>query len=65
MEYVNSYTSACGNEKLYLEIRNREDLFELDMDAVRNYKAYADAWEYVNQNDYSQIIDSLSISKST
>lgn len=52
-------------KKLYLDVLNRKDLYELDMEEVRNNKAYADAWAYVNANDYNAIISDLVLSKSS
>ncbi len=52
-------------KKLYLDVLNRKGLFELDIEETKNYKPYADAWKYVNANDYNEIINSLSISKSS
>lgn len=52
-------------KKLYLDTLNRVDLFELDMEQVKNHKAYSDAWKYVNENNYDEIVDSLAISWSS
>jgi hypothetical protein len=52
-------------KKLYLDIINRPDLYELDMNEVEQNKPYADAWSYVNSHDYHEIIASLEISKSS
>lgn len=52
-------------KKLYLDILNRPDLIELDMEQLREQQAYSDAWRYVNENNYSEIVDSLSISRSS
>lgn len=43
-------------KKLYLEEVGRPDLFELDMRVTENNPPYADAWKYVNENGYSEII---------
>jgi hypothetical protein len=50
-------------KKLYLDVLKRPDLLELDMEEVKENKPYAEAWFYVNQHDYEDIISSLSISK--
>ena len=52
-------------KKLYLEVLNRPDLYKLDMKEVKDNKPYVDAWSYVNDQDYQDIIASLSISKSS
>ncbi len=52
-------------KKLYLDILNRPDLYELDMKEVADNRPYVDAWSYVNSHDYEAIISSLDISKSS
>lgn len=50
-------------KKLYLDALNRPDLLELDMEEVKGNKPYSDAWTYVNNHDYRDIVSSLDISK--
>ena len=52
-------------KKLYLDILDRPDLLAYDIENTKDNVPYADAWEYVNSNDYVKIVDSLSISKSS
>lgn len=49
--------------KLYIDHLDREDLLELDIEETKDNKAYADAWKYVQTNDYNNIIKKLSMSK--
>lgn len=50
-------------KKLYLDVINRPELFELDMNETLDNIPYVSAWKYVNGNDYSEIVASLSVSK--
>jgi hypothetical protein len=52
-------------KRLYLDVIDRPDLLKLDIDDVSNNKPYAQAWDYVNNNDYVDIIGKLKISKSS
>lgn len=52
-------------KKLYLDVIDRPDLLQLDIDNVSNNQPYARAWEYVNNNDYVELINKLEISKSS
>jgi hypothetical protein len=49
----------AGMKKLYLDVIDRPDLLELDINTVEKYPAYAKAWEYVNENDYNDIVAKL------
>lgn len=51
-------------KQLYLDKINRPDLLELDLEETKNNPPYVAAWQYVNDNDYAEIVSSLSISKS-
>ncbi len=46
-------------KKLYIEVINRPDLLELDIENTKQYKDYAKAWEYVDEIGYEQIIQKL------
>jgi hypothetical protein len=50
-------------KRLYLDVINRPDLLQYDIEDVSNNKPYAQAWDYVNDNDYVELIDKLKISK--
>ena len=52
-------------KKLYLDVTQRPDLLELDMEITKDNQPYAAAWAYVNNGNYAKIIDSLSISKTS
>lgn len=52
-------------KKLYLDVIDRPDLLKLDIEVVKDNPPYAAAWTYVENADYSAIVDSLSISKSS
>lgn len=46
-------------EALYRDILHRPELIELDKKQVAEYKAYADAWKYVEKVGYKTIIKQL------
>lgn len=50
-------------KQLYLDTLNRPDLLELDIETTKHNKPYADAWKYVQANDYTAIVKSLTASK--
>ncbi len=50
---------------LYLDVIERPDLMELDILATRNNKPYADAWDYVQSHDHTDIVNALSVSRSS
>jgi hypothetical protein len=52
-------------KKLYLDVIDRPDLLELDIEDTRSNAPYADAWKYVNSTDYNELVERLSISKSS
>jgi len=52
-------------KRLYLDVIDRPDLLAFDVEDTKNNIPYANAWNYVNSNDYLKIIDSLSVSKSS
>lgn len=46
-------------KKLYLNKINRPDLLDLDKRLVKDNQPYVDAWDYVDDNGYEEIIDKL------
>lgn len=52
-------------KSLYIDTINRPDLLEYDIRETKHNKPYADAWEYVQKNDYDDIVRKLSISKTS
>ncbi len=50
-------------KKLYIDKINRPDLLELDLIETEDNPPYANAWSYVQANDYNKIINDLAISK--
>lgn len=46
-------------EALYRDVISRPDLIDLDKKQVASYKAYKDAWEYVEKIGYKKILSML------
>jgi hypothetical protein len=49
----------AGLKMLFLEVLNEPDRLARDMERCRRFESYNQAWEYVEANDYRQIIAKL------
>ncbi|MEP7204908.1 MAG: hypothetical protein ABI716_01805 [Candidatus Saccharibacteria bacterium] len=49
----------AGMKKLYVDVINRPDLVNFDIDKVKDYPDYAKAWEYIEAHDYNKILQQL------
>lgn len=52
-------------KRLYLDVIDRPDLLEFDIEDTKDNPPYAAAWSYVNGNEYAKIVESLSAPRAT